>query len=121
MRFLIDNSLSPRFAEGLAATGHDAVHVRDRNLADADDDTIFDLAFNDDRTIIALDSDFGTILAIRSTPRPSVILFRTRTKSTEFLLRLLISNLTTIEADVHSGSAIVFEDHRIRLRKLPIL
>ncbi len=33
MRFLIDNALSPRIAEGLNEAGHDAIHVRDIGLA----------------------------------------------------------------------------------------
>ncbi len=40
MRFLIDNALSPRIAEGLNEAGHDAIHVRDIGLASATDDKI---------------------------------------------------------------------------------
>jgi predicted nuclease of predicted toxin-antitoxin system len=29
LNFLIDNALSPRMAEGLKKSGHDAIHVRD--------------------------------------------------------------------------------------------
>lgn len=80
MRFIIDNALSPRVAEGLRAIGHDAVHVRDLGLADADDDIIFDKAYTDQFIIVSADTDFGTILARRRQSKPSVILFRRGTQ-----------------------------------------
>lgn len=76
MRFLIDNALSPVVAEDLRQADHDAIHVRDLGLAAADDETIFDHADRDQRVIVSADTDFGTILAMRNTARPSVILFR---------------------------------------------
>jgi len=44
VRFLVDNQLSPRFAQGLCNAGHDAVHVAALGLASATDETIFALA-----------------------------------------------------------------------------
>ena len=41
MRFLVDNSLSPHLAVALSRASHDALHVRDLGLAQADDETIF--------------------------------------------------------------------------------
>jgi predicted nuclease of predicted toxin-antitoxin system len=49
MRFLIDNALSPVLAYALTEAGHDAVHVRDRGLRDADDEPILDLAASEGR------------------------------------------------------------------------
>jgi predicted nuclease of predicted toxin-antitoxin system len=40
MKFLIDNALSPELAKLLQAATHDAIHVRDRNLARANDEEI---------------------------------------------------------------------------------
>lgn len=44
MRFLIDNALSPVVAAGLGEAGHEAVHVRDYGLREAEDVVIFERA-----------------------------------------------------------------------------
>ena len=44
MRLLVDANLSPTVALRLREHGHDAIHVRDRGLQEADDDVILALA-----------------------------------------------------------------------------
>jgi predicted nuclease of predicted toxin-antitoxin system len=76
VRFLVDENLSPRVADLLAKAGHDAVHVRGLHAAGAPDSAVMTIAADDDRVILAADTDFGALLAqVRST-RPSVILVR---------------------------------------------
>ena len=121
MRFLVDNALSPAVTEGLRRAGHDAAHVRDYGMAAEDDEVIFDRAAQEDRILISADTDFGTILALRKTPKPSVILFRLSTHHhPDHQMRLLLANLTDLSVDLERGCIAVFEDTRIRLRPLPI-
>ena len=122
MRFLTDNALSPVVAEGLRQEDHDAIHVRDLGLAAADDETIFDHADRDQRVIVSADTDFGTILAMRNTVRPSVILFRGATpRSPIGQVKLLLANLAEMAPSIERGAVVVLEPRRIRVRSLPMI
>jgi len=87
----------------------------------ATDEAIFDRAKSEDRILLSADTDFGTILALRSETRPSVILFRqTAQREPLYQAELLRINLPGLEALLQSGCIVVLEDRRVRVRLLPI-
>jgi predicted nuclease of predicted toxin-antitoxin system len=122
MKFLVDNALSPVFAEGLRRAGHDAIHVRDYGLQESEDEVIFDRAAREERIIVSADTDFGTLLALHRGKAPSVILLRRMVpRRPESQVSFLLSNLNEIAESLERGAVVVIEETRLRVRPLPIV
>jgi predicted nuclease of predicted toxin-antitoxin system len=122
MKLLVDNALSPLVVQGLRTAGYDAVHVRDVGLARAADEEIFEWCFANDHVVVSADTDFGTLLALRQQKRPSVLLLRRISqRRPESQLAVLLTNLPEITDALRTGSIVVIEENRIRVRTLLIL
>lgn len=121
MRFLVDNALSPRLAHELILSGHDAVHVRDLGMSEANDGAILNLALSEDRVLVSADTDFGTLLASRQLEKPSFILFRgDGERHPELQARLLDRILPRYANALREGAVLSISRDKIRLRVLPI-
>jgi len=95
--------------------------VGDLGLAAADGVTSFEYVDREERVIVSADTDFATILAMRNTARPPVILFRgAEPRNPIGQVKLLIANLGEIGPSIERGAVVVLEPQRIRARSLPI-
>lgn len=120
MRFLIDNALSPIVAEGLRQAGHDAVYVCERQMQRAPDADIFAWTAQDDRVIVSADTDFGALLALRNSAKPSFILFRRDWHPPTRQAGAIVANLPQLERHLLEGAVVTFDRQRVRVRSLPI-
>jgi predicted nuclease of predicted toxin-antitoxin system len=121
VRFLIDNALSPQVAAKLATMGHDAIHVRDIGIASSSDEVIFGRAAAEGRILVSVDTDFGTLLALRREMAPSVILLRRRTdRRPARQAAIILANLSNLADSLQRGCIAVIEESRVRVRLLPI-
>lgn len=121
MKLLIDNALSPRVAEGLLVGGYQAVHVGQLGMAQADDEQIFRWCLANDHVVVSADTDFGALLAQCSDTKPSVLLLRRLSQHRpDVQIRILLANLPALIEPLETGSIVVIEEKRIRIRALPI-
>jgi predicted nuclease of predicted toxin-antitoxin system len=87
----------------------------------ATDEEILDLAAKEGRIIVSADTDFGTILALRRTAEPSVVIFRRSSgRRPEQQAKLLLEQLPRVADSLEGGSVVVIEEDRLRVRALPI-
>ena len=106
MRFLVDAQLPPALARWLAANGHTAEHVADRELEAASDSAIWECALREAAAIITKDEDFAVRKALRDTG-PAVVWIRLPNTRRGELLAWFENVLPDILAALERGEALV--------------
>ena len=102
MKFLVDAHLPPRLAVWLRARGHDAEHVEDAGLRDADDAPIRDHALTSGAILVTKDRDF-----VREAPPLRMIGVRTGNVPNSVLFARFDACWAAIDADMSAGANII--------------
>lgn len=121
LRFLVDMNLSPRIVTALRQEGWDILRVSQVLPMDSEDSEILKFARQQNRVIITQDLDFSSLLALGGYEKPSLVTFHLSIPDPEIITRKLLELLPHIEEGLLKGCAVVIDDRRVRVRRLPIL
>ncbi|MBV6439778.1 MAG: hypothetical protein DYG98_09955 [Haliscomenobacteraceae bacterium CHB4] len=112
MKLLIDQNISFRLKARIAVAFPDSYHVKDLNLTDLPDASIFDYARQHQfDSILTLDEDFHNLVLVRGTP-PKVIWLRIGNCSTSVQAQVILRNLAVIQAFINDPTIDVLEIYR---------
>ena len=106
MRFVIDAQLPPALARLLDSHGHQAEHVAEIGLRDADDSPIWRYAMSNHAILVTKDEDFAHRLGQGGTA-PVVLWLRIGNVSRAGLLRWFEPLLPNIEAMILQGERLI--------------
>jgi predicted nuclease of predicted toxin-antitoxin system len=109
-----------RVVEWLRQKGHDARHLREEGLQRMPDGEIFTKAISENRVILTLDLDFAEIAALSRGQKTSVVLLRLRNTRAMHVIDRLAAIMKDSKDALEKGSVVVVEEHRHRIRYLPI-
>jgi predicted nuclease of predicted toxin-antitoxin system len=115
MRFLVDESTGPRVADWLTAEGHEVVSIY-HSARGADDETIVQMAYAEDRILITNDKDFGEKVYRERKPHRGTILLRLVDERAEMKIDALRRLLRTYSNQI-SGRFVVVTETRVRFAK----
>jgi predicted nuclease of predicted toxin-antitoxin system len=121
VRLLLDQGLPRTAGTELRKLGWDVVHVGDVGLASASDKEILRRALTEQRTVVTLDADFHTILALENAPAPSAIRVRIEGLRGPELAALVQRVVEICEADLKAGAMVTVDESGVRVRGLPIV
>lgn len=117
LRLLFDVGVGRRAEEAAAALGHDVVAVRELDPTMPDEEILHRAAI-EDRIVVTMDQDFGTLVYLEGRPKPpGVLLLRLDDASGQNKASAL-SVVLAQHADSLIGNFAVLQRDRLRVRPL---
>ena len=119
MKFVVDMNLSPQWVDYFNDRGHDAIHWSSIGSAEALDSEIMEWARDHHRVVLTSDLDFGTILALTGSSKPSVVQLRSDATLPVHVGSVVIEAVEQAKSDLLSGALLTVDMAQPRLRILP--
>jgi predicted nuclease of predicted toxin-antitoxin system len=119
MKFVVDMNLTPQWVKFFNVLGYDAVHWSNVGRHDVEDDVIIEWARRHDYIVLTSDLDFGAILAVAESRKPSVVQLRSDVTLPARVGSVVMEAIQQSETDLLAGALLTVEAGRSRLRVLP--
>lgn len=117
MKILCDENLPVSLAAELRSVGLDAVDIRERGLAGANDDQVLAYAQAEDRIIVTLDvRRFGNLIATPPSTTPGLVVVRMPSAGIRAMNDRIVRFLTGTEEDRISHALTILEASTSRRR-----
>jgi predicted nuclease of predicted toxin-antitoxin system len=120
VKILIDMNLTPDWVGVLAGHGWHSVHWSSIGDPRATDWEILSWASDHGYVVFTHDLDFGALLALTQSARPSVIQVRARDVLPSHLGDIVARALRQHERELQAGALVVVDEIRSKIRILPI-
>ena len=89
-------------------------------MSEVSDRLIMEVAVAQGRIVVSGDTDFGELLALSNASAPSVVLLRRQDhRRASEVAALILLNLDAVAVDLEAGAVVVFDEDRLRIRRLP--
>ena len=119
--FIADIHISPLTVKELQKKGYDIIRVTDKLPATSLDKEIIQLAYQEKAVIITQDLDFSAIISQSGLNGPSFISLRVANAKPDIIIRILITVLPLIEAELREGAIVSIDEKEYRIKKLPVI
>jgi predicted nuclease of predicted toxin-antitoxin system len=120
VKILVDMNLSPEWLTVLAQAGWQASHWSTVGSPSAADTDLFNWSRQHGWVLLTQDLDFAEILFHTQAGSPSVVLLRLRNELDAAQQNRVCALLRTVGVALETGALLVIDEHRARLRRLPI-
>jgi predicted nuclease of predicted toxin-antitoxin system len=115
IRLLTDENISPKVLKSLRDQGLDVLDVKEEGWCGKEDQELLDIAFENHRFVLTHDSDFGTLAMNEGRPCYGLLYLWLADLKPDNVARIC-QRLFSRDLDVYSGTILVIEETRIRIR-----
>ncbi len=119
IKVLADENISPKVVAFLRSKGINVLDTKEQRWFGKEDEELLEIAYKEKRFILTHDSDFGTLAIHEGKRYYGIIYVRVRNLHPQNVIRVC-EQLLELTTELTSGTIIVVEEARVRIRKFEV-